>query len=210
MYLYYGEWLTMEDIGKLLSVDKSSICRTLERAAIRIQGCFPATAQCGVLDLGAIGDVLWTLYQQQEIKSLVPEYAQEAARRANTMQLQRCDAAGISPAVHDHYPEQSLWPSFEMEPCEENAAESLQYVPPLIQFPSKRRFYARLWRVPFHGLVGQSKLLSALLEESRQSQFKHRSAYIYTRLCSLVSGFCNKVSRKIVSKLYRLKSKIAS
>ena len=97
-----------------------------------------------------------------------------------------------------------------MEPCEENAAESLQYVPPLIQFPSKRRFYARLWRVPFHGLVGQSKLLSALLEESRQSQFKHRSAYIYTRLCSLVSGFCNKVSRKIVSKLYRLKSKIAS
>lgn len=33
---------------------------------------------------------------------------------------------------------------------------------------------------------------------------------IYTRLCSLVSGFCNKVSRKIVSKLYRLKSKIAS
>ena len=210
MYLYYGEWLTMEDIGKLLSVDKSTICRTLERAAIRIQGCFPATAQCGVLDLGAIGDVLWTLYQQQEIKSLVPEYAQEAARRANTMQLQRCDAAGISPAVHDHYPEQSLWPSFEMEPCEENAAESLQYVPPLIQFPSKRRFYARLWRVPFHGLVGQSKLLSALLEESRQSQFKHRSAYIYTRLCSLVSGFCNKVSRKIVSKLYRLKSKIAS
>ena len=75
----YGEWLTMEDIGKLLSVDKSTICRTLERAAIRIQGCFPATAQCGVLDLGAIGDVLWTLYQQQEIKSLVPEYAQEAA-----------------------------------------------------------------------------------------------------------------------------------
>lgn len=210
MYLYYGEWLTMEDIGKLLSVDKSTICRTLERAAIRIQGCFPATAQCGVLDLGAIGDVLWTLYQQQEIKSLVPEYAQEAARRANTMQLQRCDAAGISPAVHDHYPEQSLWPSFEMEPCEENAAASLQYVPPLIQFPSKTRFYARLWRTPFHGLVGQSRLLSALLEESRQSQVKHRSAYIYTRLCSLVSGFCNKVSRKIVSKLYRLKSKIAS
>lgn len=177
---------------------------------VRIQGCFPATAQCGVLDLGAIGDVLWTLYQQQEIKSLVPEYAQEAARRANTMQLQRCDAAGISPAVHDHYPEQSLWPSFEMEPCEENAAASLQYVPPLIQFPSKTRFYARLWRTPFHGLVGQSRLLSALLEESRQSQVKHRSAYIYTRLCSLVSGFCNKVSRKIVSKLYRLKSKIAS
>ena len=144
MYLYYGEWLTMEDIGKLLSVDKSSICRTLERAAIRIQGCFPATAQCGVLDLGAIGDVLWTLYQQQEIKSLVPEYAQEAARRANTMQLQRCDAAGISPAVHDHYPEQSLWPSFEMEPCEENAAESLQYVPPLIQFPSKKKVLCSL------------------------------------------------------------------
>lgn len=105
--------------------------------------------------------MLWTLYQQQEIKSLVPEYAQEAARRANTMQLQRCDAAGISPAVHDHYPEQSLWPSFEMEPCEENAAASLQYVPPLIQFPSKTRFYARLWRTPFHGLVGQSRLLSS-------------------------------------------------
>ena len=210
MYLYYGEWLTMENIGKLLNVDKSSICRTLERAAIRIQGCYPATAQCGVLDLSAIGDVLWTLYQQQEIKSLVPEYAQEAARRANTMQLQRRDTAGISPAVHDRYPEQSLWPSFEMESCEENAAASLQYVPPLIQFPSKTRFYARLWRTPFHGLVGQSKLLSALLEESRQSQVKHRSAYIYTRLCSLVSGFCNKVSRKIVSKLYRLKSKIAS
>lgn len=210
MYLYYGEWLTMENIGKLLNVDKSSICRTLERAAIRIQGCYPATAQCGVLDLSAIGDVLWTLYQQQEIKSLVPEYAQEAARRANIMQLQRRDTAGISPAVHDRYPEQSLWPSFEMESCEENAAASLQYVPPLIQFPSKTRFYARLWRTPFHGLVGQSRLLSALLEESRQSQVKHRSAYIYTRLCSLVSGFCNKVSRKIVSKLYRLKSKIAS
>ncbi len=74
-------------------------------------------------------------------------------------------------------------------PVKKNAAESLQYVPPLIQFPSKKKVYARLWRVPFHGLVGQSKLLSALLEESRQSQFKHRSAYIYTRLCSLVSGF---------------------
>lgn len=210
MYLYYSEWLTMENIGKLLSVDKSTICRTLKRAAIRIQGCYPATAQCRVFDLSAMGDVLWALYQQQEIKALVPEYAQEAARRANTMQLQRRDTAGISPAVHDRYPEQSLWPSFEMESCEENAAAPLPYVPPLIQFPSKRRFYARLWRVPFCGLVGQSKLLSALLEESRQSQVKHRSAYIYTRLCSLVSGFCNKVSRKIVSKLYRLKSKIAS
>lgn len=210
MYLYYGEWLTMENIGKLLNVDKSSICRTLERAAIRIQGCYPATAQCGVLDLSAIGDVLWALYQRQEIKALVPEYAQEAARRANTMQLQRRDTAEFSPAVHDRYPEQSLWPSFEMESCEENAAAPPPYVPPLIQFPSKTRLYARLWRVPFCGLVGQSKLLSALLEESRQSQVKYRSAYIYTRLCSLVSGFCNKVSRKIVSKLYRLKSKIAS
>lgn len=208
MYLYYGEWLTMENIGRLLGVDKSSICRTLERAAARIQGCYPATAQCGVFDLGAMGDVLWALYQRQEIKALVPEYAQEAARRANTMQLQKRDAAEFPPPVH--YPYQSLWPSFGMESNEENAAASLPYVPPLIQFPLKRTFYAHLWKVPFRGLAGQSKLLSALLEESKQSQFKHRSVYIYTRLCSLVSGFCNKVSRKIVSKLYRLKSKKAS
>ena len=208
MYLYYGEWLTMENIGKLLNVDKSTICRTLERAAARIQGCYPVTAQCGVFDFSAMGDVLWALYRQQEIKALVPEYAQEAAQRANTMQLQRRDTAEFSTPVH--YPEQSLWSSFEMESSEENAAEPLPYVPPLVQFPSKRRFYARLWRVPFRWLAGQSKLLSALLEESRQSQFKHRSAYIYMRLCSLVSGFCNKVSRKIVSRLHRLKSKIAS
>lgn len=208
MYLYYGEWLTMENIGKLLGVDKSTICRTLERAAARIQGCYPVTAQCGVFDLSAMGDVLWALYQQQEIKALVPEYAQEAAQRANTMQLQRRNTAEFAPPVH--YPYQSLWPSFEMESSEENAAASLSYVPPLIQFPLRRKFFAHLWKVPFRGLAGQSKLLSALLEESRQSQFKHRSAHIYTRLCSLVSGFCNKVSRRIISKLYRLKSKNAS
>ncbi|NCE65170.1 sigma-70 family RNA polymerase sigma factor [Pseudoflavonifractor sp. 524-17] len=39
LLLYYGQQLTMEEIGRRLGVDKSTVCRTVHRGERRLQRC---------------------------------------------------------------------------------------------------------------------------------------------------------------------------
>lgn len=82
LYLYYGEWLDMRSIGKLLGVDHSTVCRTIHRAAGRIRALCTDSSGAELLGVDALEPALYALYRQNAAHELIPERARDAARRA--------------------------------------------------------------------------------------------------------------------------------
>ena len=82
LYLYYGEWLSLRDIGELLDKGHVSVCRGVHRAVKRIREKYNDNEDlmlCGVEDLEPL---LYEIYQQPDIEYLVPQRAKDAAKRA--------------------------------------------------------------------------------------------------------------------------------
>lgn len=82
LYLYYGEWLSLRDIGKLLDKDYTAVCRGIHRAVKRIREKYndnEGLMLCGVEDLEPM---LYEIYQQPDIEYLVPQRAKDAAKHA--------------------------------------------------------------------------------------------------------------------------------
>lgn len=60
-YLYYSEWLSIRQIGQLLHVDHSTICRTIQRAVTRINDVLGGVVD--VLDnIEGLDDVVFAIY----------------------------------------------------------------------------------------------------------------------------------------------------
>lgn len=212
LYLYYGEWLTMEAIGQLLHVDKSTISRTIHRGAMRIQACYPETEQIDVLDLSALGDILWELYKQPQAQDMVPQYAKEAAERANISFLQKRPQA---PWLVPMSTANNTYPLCETVPTEQQA--SPDNMPPE-QAVSLRRFCIHgtrirlvswAWAQIMSRSAGQSRLLIALQEDCTRIKSWYQSEYTFKRLYSLLSRVCHKISEKTVYALRRLKARSA-
>lgn len=84
LYLYYGEWLSLRDIGELLDKSHVSVGRGIHRAVKRIREKYNDNEDlmlCGVEDLEPL---LYAIYQQPDIEYLVPQRAKDAARHAYT------------------------------------------------------------------------------------------------------------------------------
>lgn len=82
LYLYYGEWLSLRDIGKLLDKDYTAVCKGIHRAIKRIREKYndnEGLMLCGVEDLEPM---LYEIYQQPDIEYLVPHWAKDAAKHA--------------------------------------------------------------------------------------------------------------------------------
>lgn len=82
LYLYYGEWLSLRDIGELLDKSHVSVCKGVHRAVKRIREKYNDNEDlmlCGVEDLEPM---LYEIYQQPDIEYLVPQRAKDAAKRA--------------------------------------------------------------------------------------------------------------------------------
>lgn len=61
-YLYYSEWLSIRQIGELLYVDHSTICRTIQRAVARINDILGGGI--GILDnIEGVDDVVFSIYR---------------------------------------------------------------------------------------------------------------------------------------------------
>ena len=61
-YLYYSEWLSIRQIGELLDVDHSTICRTIQRAVARINDILGGGI--GILDnIEGMDDVVFSIYR---------------------------------------------------------------------------------------------------------------------------------------------------
>ncbi|MCI8478997.1 MAG: hypothetical protein HFE97_11820 [Oscillospiraceae bacterium] len=62
LYLYYGEWMTLREIGALLEVDKSTVLRTIRRGLDRLDGLFQAQ-QIRLDGVGSVEELLIGLYE---------------------------------------------------------------------------------------------------------------------------------------------------
>lgn len=61
-YLYYAEWLSIRQIGELLNVDHSTICRTIQRAVARINDILGEDID--ILDnIEGMDDVVFAIYR---------------------------------------------------------------------------------------------------------------------------------------------------
>lgn len=66
-YLYYAEWLSIRQIGELLDVDHSTICRTIQRAVARINDVLGGAVD--VLDnIEGMDDVVFSIYRDLSAK----------------------------------------------------------------------------------------------------------------------------------------------
>lgn len=82
LYLYYGEWLSLRDIGELLDKNYTAVSHGLHRAVKRIREKYNDNEDlmlCGVEDLEPM---LYEIYQQPDIEYLVPQRAKDAAKHA--------------------------------------------------------------------------------------------------------------------------------
>lgn len=82
LYLYYGEWLSLRDIGELLDKNYTAVGKGIHRAVKRIREKYNDNEDlmlCGVEDLEPI---LYEIYQQPDIEYLVPQRAKDAAKHA--------------------------------------------------------------------------------------------------------------------------------
>lgn len=65
LYLYYGEWLSCSEIGKLLGIDKTSALRGVTRGLLNVHKLFPGKEI--VLDnMDALGDIAYALYADRD------------------------------------------------------------------------------------------------------------------------------------------------
>lgn len=212
LYLYYGEWLTMESIGQLLGVDKSAICRTIHRAAANIQACYPETEQIDILDLSSLGDILWELYKQPQAQKMVPQYAKEAAERANISFLQRREQA---PRQFSSETASNAYPLWEQAPTEQQVVlddisngqeEPLQSSG--VCGP-RLRLISWTWAQIRSRPAERSRLLAALQEDRARIKSWHQSEYTFKRLYSLLSQVCHKISKTTVWAFRKLKERSA-
>lgn len=61
-YLYYSEWLSLRQIGELLDVDHSTVCRIIQRAVARINDVLGGAI--GILDnIEGMDDVVFLIYR---------------------------------------------------------------------------------------------------------------------------------------------------
>lgn len=62
LYLYFGEWLTLREMGDLLGLNHSTIFRTMQRAMIRI-GNMTGYQEVLLDNMDSIGDLAYQLYR---------------------------------------------------------------------------------------------------------------------------------------------------
>lgn len=119
IYLYFGEWLSMRDIGTLLGVDHSSVCRTLHRAAGKIAAMCEEDTCDGVELLGvdSIEPALYELYRQRGIDDLIPERAKAAAAKANK---NRCPKRGSPAGASRGFDTRGLYAQAKRRPMSES------------------------------------------------------------------------------------------
>ena len=77
LYLYYGEWMTLREIGALLEVDKSTVLRTIRRGLDRLDGLLQAQ-QIRLDGVGCVEELLIGLYETVTAQDLA---AQQDLRR---------------------------------------------------------------------------------------------------------------------------------
>lgn len=92
LYLYYGEWLSMPDIAKLLDRDKSTVCKTLHLACRRIRGAYDCADGGTLLGMDALEPMLYEIYQSHAADDLIPARAKEAAKRITHRDEERIEA----------------------------------------------------------------------------------------------------------------------
>ena len=210
LYLYYGEWLSMEAIGQLLHVDKSTISRTIHRGAMSIQACYPETEQIDILDLSALGDILWELYKQPQAQDMVPQYAKEAAERANISFLQkRPQAPWLVPmsSVNNTYPLCETVPTEQQDSPDNMPPEQAASLRRFCIHSTRIRLVSWAWAQIMSRSAGQSRLLIALQEDCTRIKSWYQSEYTFKRLCSLLSQVCHKINEKTGYALRRLKAR---
>lgn len=117
-YLYYSEWLSIRQIGELLDVDHSTICRTIQRAVVRINDVLGGMVD--VLDnIEGLDDVVFAIYRglSEQCSELPPivrgrfpkqpseEYLHRNTRRRGPQDLTvqpRFQIRGLPGARHGH------------------------------------------------------------------------------------------------------------
>lgn len=82
LYLYYGEWLSLRDIGKLLDKNFTTVCKCIHRAVKRIREKYNDNEGLILYGVDALEPMLYEIYQQPDIEYLVPQRAKDAAKRA--------------------------------------------------------------------------------------------------------------------------------
>lgn len=92
LYLYYGEWLSMPDIAKLLDRDKSTVCRSLHLACRRIRDAYDCADGGTLLGMDALEPMLYEIYQSHAADDLIPARAREAAKRITHRDEERIEA----------------------------------------------------------------------------------------------------------------------
>lgn len=88
VYLYYGEWLSMQGIADLLGKDKATVCRTIHRACQRIRDDYNCAESGALLGVDTLEPMLYEIYQSHAADAAIPQRALEAAKR-----IQHRDAA---------------------------------------------------------------------------------------------------------------------
>lgn len=92
LYLYYGEWLSMQGIADLLGKDKATVCRTIHRACQRIRDDYNC-AEGGVLrGVDALEPMLYEIYQSHAADAIIPQRALDAAKRIRHRDAARAKA----------------------------------------------------------------------------------------------------------------------
>lgn len=74
LYLYYGEWLSCAEIGRLLDVDKTTTLRGITRGLVSVGRMFPGK-EILLDNMDALGDLALALYEERDWseEDLTPE-----------------------------------------------------------------------------------------------------------------------------------------
>lgn len=148
LYLYYGEWLSCGEIGRLLDIDKTAALRGVTRGLAAVGRLFPGKAI--LLDnMDALGDVAYALYNQRDYsdEDLTPSEPERGFAPGAAHDWGRRKLGLASPARHENYADR----------------------PPIIAGASDGR--RQDVRVPRRETAGgpKGKLLAALLERWRKA-----------------------------------------
>lgn len=82
LYLYYGEWLSLRDIGELLNKHYTSVHMGIHRAVKMIREKYNDNEDLMLRGVEDLEPMLYEIYQQPDIEYLVPQRAKDAAKRA--------------------------------------------------------------------------------------------------------------------------------
>lgn len=91
-YLYYSEWLSIRQIGQLLHIDHSTICRTIQRAVTRINDVLGEAVDV-LDDIEGLDEIVFAIYCELSgqcdelppiVRGMVPPRPSEGYVSANT------------------------------------------------------------------------------------------------------------------------------